>query len=164
MSVSLIAAVAENRAIGKDNQLLCRLSDDLKRFKKITSGHTIIMGKKTFESLPNGALPNRHNIVLTDRKGEKIPGCQMAYSIQEALQLCEREKENFVIGGGSVYQQFLPHADKLYITAIHQHFEADTFFPEIAPENWKLISDESHPADEKNHAPFSFRVYQRIKT
>ena len=114
MSVSIIVAIAENYAIGKDNDLLWHISDDLKRFKQITSGHKIIMGKNTFLSLPIRPLPNRISIVITDDKNDQYEGCIMAYSIEDALAKCEAGEECFVIGGGSIYRQFMPLADKLY--------------------------------------------------
>lgn len=161
-NISIIVAVAENNAIGKDNDLLCYISDDLKRFKKLTTGHNIIMGKKTFESLPNGALPNRTNIVLTDIKNEEIDACTMAYSIEEAIELCDNLEENFIIGGGSIYSQFMKYANKLYITKIHNSFDADTFFPEINQDDWRLISNESFKANKKNKCDYSYLIYERI--
>src|SRR5665811_604053 len=113
--ISIIVAIAQNNAIGKDNQLLWHIPADLKRFKKLTTGHTIVMGKRTFYSLPIRPLPNRRSIVITDIPGEEIEGCTMAYSIEEAVEKMEDEKENFIIGGGSVYHQFLPLAQQLYL-------------------------------------------------
>jgi dihydrofolate reductase len=160
--ISIIVAVAKNNAIGKDNKLLCYLSEDLKRFKKLTTGHTIVMGKTTYFSLPNRPLPNRRSIVLTDKSGEQIDSCIMAYSIEDAISKMDPETENFVIGGASVYRQFIPYADKLYITWIHHEFEADTFFPEIEQGNWKIISHEDfNQTDDKNPYPFTYIVYRR---
>jgi len=130
-NISIIVAIADNRAIGKDNRLLWHLSEDLKRFKKLTTGHTLIMGRNTFLSLPNGALPNRRHVVISDQRGETFEGCEMAASIEEAIRLAGDRDECFVIGGGMVYAQFLPMAGKLYLTQVHESFEADTFFPEI---------------------------------
>ena len=152
--ISIIVAIAENNAIGKDNKLLCHIPGDLKRFKKLTTGKTVIMGLKTFKSLPNGPLPNRRNIVITDKKNQKIDGCDMAYSIEEAVEMCNTDEENFVIGGGSIYRQFLPLADKLYITEVQHNFNADTFFPEIDYSKWKLISSKKITKDVKY--PFSY--------
>jgi len=140
--ISIIVAIAENNAIGKDNQLLWHIPEDLKRFKRLTTGHTIVMGKRTFESLPIRPLPNRRSIVITDIPGEVIEGCEMAYSIEEAISKMDPGKENFIIGGGSVYRQFLPLADKFYLTMVHQSFEADTFFPEIPYSEWTILSKE----------------------
>jgi dihydrofolate reductase len=160
-TLSIIVAVAENMAIGKDNQLLWHISDDLKRFKRITSGHPVIMGKKTWESLPFRPLPGRMNIVLTDVPGEQIEGAVTVYSIPEAIEQCPAGEECFVMGGGSVYRQFLPLADKLYITKVHQSFDADTFFPEIDEKDWTLISREEITSDE--HVPFDYEylVFRR---
>lgn len=160
-NISMIVAVAENLAIGKDNQLLWHISNDLKRFKRITQGHTVIMGKKTYESLPVSPLPNRTNVVLTDVPGEKIAGCSMAYSIEEALALCKNDNECFVMGGGSVYKQFMPYANKLYITKVNRKFEADTFFPLIDENEWKLLEQEDVMNDAQNDFTYSFLTYGR---
>jgi dihydrofolate reductase len=138
-NISIIVAIARNLAIGKDNDLLWHIPEDLKRFKKLTTGHTIIMGKRTFESLPVRPLPNRRSIVITDVPGEVIPGCVMAYSIDEAVSLCEPDKENFIIGGGSVYRQFMHLADRLYLTIVDKDFEADIFYPEINFDEWTEV-------------------------
>ena len=163
VTLSIIVAIAENHAIGKDNKLLWHISNDLKRFKKITSGHPVIMGKSTFESLPVQPLPNRINIVLTDVPGEKIEGCVMAYSIPEALELCPEGEECFVIGGGSVYRQFMPLADRLYITRVHKTYDADTFFPEIDEKQWELISREEVTDDDSVPFRYEYLVFKRIK-
>jgi dihydrofolate reductase len=160
--ISIIVAIAENNAIGKDNQLLWHLPDDLKWFKKNTTGCDVVMGKNTFYSLPLRPLPKRRNIVISDNPKDQIEGCIMAYSIEDAIDKMEDGKENFVIGGGSVYRQFLPHAQKLYITKVLQRFEADTFFPEIDAKVWKLTSSESHPKDEKHPFAFAFQIYERM--
>lgn len=142
--LSIIVAIANDFAIGKDNKLLCNIPGDLKRFKEITSGHTVIMGKKTWESLPNRPLPNRRNIVISDIPGEQFEGAVMAYSIEDAVKKSDHNKENFIMGGGMIYRQFLPIADKLYLTRVHKDFEADTWFPEINFENYNLVSSEHH--------------------
>lgn len=149
-NISIIVAIAENNAIGKDNRLLWHISDDLKRFKKLTRRHTLIMGRKTFLSLPSGALPDRRHIVISDVPGEQFAGCEMARSVKEALRLAGEEDESFVIGGGMVYAQFLPMAGRLYLTRVHHDFEADTFFPEIDFSQWKVVHRERVPAGEKN--------------
>ncbi|MBM3436314.1 MAG: dihydrofolate reductase [Bacteroidetes bacterium] len=161
-SISIIVAIAKNNAIGKDNKLLCHLSEDLKRFKKLTSGHTVVMGKTTYFSLPNRPLPNRRNIVITDIPGEQIEGCIMAYSIDDAMSKMEPGMENFIIGGASIYRQFIPFADKLYITWIHHGFEADTFFPEIDSAIWESISKEDFKnTDDRNPYPITYMVYRK---
>ena len=160
-NISIIVAIAENRAIGKDNRLLWHLSDDLKRFKKLTTGHTLIMGRNTFLSLPNGALPNRRHIVITDQTNEKFDGCEMARSIEEAIELAGNEKECFVIGGGMVYAQFLPIAGKLYLTQVHESFEADTFFPEIDFSQWQALVSEEVKAGDRNQFPHTYTEFVR---
>lgn len=161
-NISIIVAIAENRAIGKDNKLLWHISEDLKRFKKLTTGHTLIMGRNTFLSLPNGALPNRRHIVISDVDGESFKECEMARSIEEAVQLAGDADECFVIGGGMVYGQFLPVAGKLYLTQVHHSFEADTFFPEIDFTQWKAKSSETVDAGEKNQYPHTYTEFVRI--
>jgi len=160
-NISIIVAIAENRAIGKDNRLLWHLSDDLKRFKKLTTGHTLIMGRNTFLSLPNGALPNRRHIVITDQEEESFEGCEMARSIEESIELAGTEEECFVIGGGMVYAQFLPVVGKLYLTQVHASFEADTFFPEIDFSMWKALVTEEVEASERNQYKHSYTEYIR---
>jgi dihydrofolate reductase len=145
--ISIIVAIAQNNAIGKDNQLLWHIPADLKRFKKLTTGHTIVMGKRTFYSLPIRPLPNRRSIVITDVPGEEIEGCTMAYSIEEAIEKMDSEKENFIIGGGMVYKQFLPLAQQLYLTIVQKDFDADTFL-EIDLTGWEMIEKEEHPEEE----------------
>lgn len=146
--ISIIVAIAKNYAIGKDNQLLWHIPADLKRFKQLTTGHTIVMGKRTYYSLPIRPLPNRRSIVITDIEGEEIEGCVMAYSIQDAINKMDDEKENFIIGGGSVYSQFLPIARQLYLTVVEKEFEADTFFTEINYNEWEITEREDHTDEE----------------
>lgn len=156
--IAIIVAIAENYAIGKNNDLLWHISNDLKRFKKITSGNPVVMGKKTFFSLPIRPLPNRKNIVITDTPGEIIDGCTMAYSIDDAVEKMDDGKTNFIIGGGSVYAQFLPLADKLYLTRVHKDFDADVFFPEINFEAWEKVFEEPHIDEE---LPYTFQEFIR---
>ena len=159
MKISIIVAVAENLAIGKNNQLLCHLPADLQHFKKITSGGTVVMGLNTFLSLPNGALPNRKNIVIS-AEPVTCDGCTVVYSIDEAIELCKNETEIFIIGGASIYRQTIDIADTLYITWIKHSFEdADTFFPAIDIEKWQEIDREDFSADEKNKYDYSFVKY-----
>jgi len=152
--ISIIVAVAQNNAIGKDNKLLWHISEDLKRFKRLTSGNTVVMGKNTFYSLPVRPLPKRTNIVITDIPGETIDGCVMAYSIEEVVEKCHDTNENFIIGGGSVYRQFLPIANK--------DFDADCFFPELNTNEWKLISKEDCDQDEQNDFTYSYLIFEKI--
>lgn len=159
--ISIIVAIADHFAIGKDNRLLCHIPGDLKRFKMITTGHTIIMGKKTWESLSNKPLANRRNLVITDIPGEQIEGCVMAYSIGDAVDKCDPELENFVIGGGTIYRQFLPLADKLYLTRVYKAFDADTWFPEINYTEWELLSGEEFPKGPENDFEYAYQVFKR---
>jgi dihydrofolate reductase len=160
-NIAIIVAVAQNFAIGRNNDLLFHLPNDLKRFKKITSGHTVIMGKRTLFSLPNGPLPNRKNIVITDVPGETFDRCETVYSIDEAVKSVLNESEVFVIGGGMIYRQFYPIAGKLYLTMAHRDFEADTFFPEINFNEWRELSREKL-FDEKNNFSYSYIDLVRI--
>ena len=136
-NISIIVAVAQNFAIGKNNDLLFHLPDDLNLFKRITIGKALIMGKRTFFSLPKAPLPNRRNIVITDVEGEIFDGCESVNSIYEAIELVKNEQEAFIIGGGMIYRQFYPLAGKLYLTLVHKDLDADTFFPTINFEEWQ---------------------------
>lgn len=161
-TIALIAALANNNAIGKNNRLLCHLPADLKHFKELTTGHTIIMGRRTFESLPKGALPNRKNIVLSNSMSQPIDNSYFVYeSLEDALKDCKNEETVFIIGGATVYKQSINKADTLYITSIHADFEADTFFPNIDTEKWREVSVENFQPDEKNTFPYSFVKYIR---
>lgn len=161
MRISIIVAVAHNMAIGFENKLLYWLPNDLKRFKALTTGHTIIMGRRTFESLPKGALPNRRNIVLS-RQDIDFAGAERYASLEAALAQCLNEEEVFIIGGASVYHQALPLANKLCITHIEDTpTQADAFFPEIDPAVWEAVCEEAHPTDEKHTFPYRFVDYQR---
>jgi dihydrofolate reductase len=159
--ISIIVAIAKNHAIGKNNQLLWHISNDLKRFKNITKGHTVIMGKRTFESLPNGPLPKRRNIVLSDKPNDYIEGCEIANSIGHALEMSHNETEVFIIGGGSVYSQFMPLANRLYLTIVDKDFDADTFFPAIDFSSWKLVEKIIIDNDPQNDFTYRFETYER---
>jgi len=161
MNISIIAAIASNNAIGKDNDLLWHISADMKRFKKLTEGHYIIMGKRTYYSLPKRPLPNRTSMIITDVDGEEIDGCLMAYSIEDAIAKMNRDGENFIIGGGSIYKQFMPYANKLYITRVHKDFDADTFFPEMLTYEWQIVSKEDVLDDPQNGFAYTFEIYER---
>lgn len=156
MILSVIVAVDNINAIGHENKLLYWLPDDLKRFKALTTGHTIVMGRKTFDSLPKGALPNRRNIVLS-RTGFVAPGIETYASLSAALEACTHDEEVFIIGGASVYEQALPLIDRLYLTCIADVAkEADAFFPPIQFDEWVETSRVHHAVDEKHNIAFDF--------
>ena len=159
--ISLIVAIAQNGAIGNNQELLCHLPNDLKRFKAITLGHTIVMGRRTYESLPKGALPGRTNVVVTRQADVAWVNTIVAHSIDEALANSE-SSELFIIGGATLYEQTLQRANRLYITHIHHAFEqADTFFPAIDYDQWREIEREEHKADERHPYDYSFVTYER---
>lgn len=159
--ISIIVAVSEDYGIGKNNDLLYHLPADLKRFRNLTMGQCIIMGKRTWESLPKRPLPGRENIVLTDIPGEEIAGSITAYSIEDALSKCPKGKEIFIIGGGSIYRQFMPLADRLFITHVHEKVPADTWFPEIKSDNWDIVEKEEHPEAEGESPAYTYIIYRR---
>ena len=150
MTISIIVAIGENNAIGKNNQLLWHLPADLKHFKQTTSGHSVIMGRKTFDSVGK-PLPNRRNIVVT-RQDIKIEGCEVVKSIEEAIALCEGEEEIFIVGGAEIYKLAMDKTNKIYLTIVHKMFDADTFFPEIDFKKWAEIRHDDHQPDEKKQA------------
>jgi len=158
--IILIAAAAENNALGKNNDLIWHLPDDFKRFKALTSGHYIIMGRKTFESFPK-PLPNRTHLVITRQKNYRPEGCLIAESLEKAIQMAPKNETIFIIGGGEIYKQSIAIADKIELTRVHHHFEADTYFPEIDERKWQLISEDYHPKDEKHLYDFTFQTYVR---
>ena len=159
--ISIIAAVARNMAIGRGNKLIYWLPNDLRRFKALTTGHTIIMGRRTFQSLPKGALPNRRNIVLT-RSGKEFPGAETYSSLREALDSCLPSEEVFVIGGATVYAEALPLADRLCLTEVDDEPEgADAFFPQVSSDLWKVSSREEHGKDEKHDYTYTVTDYIR---
>lgn len=160
--IIMIAAVAQNNALGKNNDLLWHLPNDFKRFKAITTGHHIIMGRKTFESFPK-PLPNRTHVIITRQKDYKATGCIVVSSLEEALSVCPSNEDVFIIGGGEIYNLALPMADKLDLTKVHHTFEADAYFPEIDLKQWKLTNSEHHSKDEKHHYDYSFESYERIE-
>lgn len=160
--ISIIAAVDRRMAIGYQNKLLFWLPNDLKRFKTLTTGHTIIMGRKTFESLPKGALPNRRNVVLSSNASASCPGAEVFTSLEKALESCAEEEEVYIIGGASVYRQALPLADRLCLTEIDAEApQADAYFPPVDPAVWQEKSREAHAADEKHPCPYTFTDYIR---
>ena len=160
-NLTLIVAAAENDVIGKNNKLIWHLSDDLKRFKNLTSGHSIIMGRKTFESFGK-PLPNRTHIVITRQKNYNAPlGVIVVNSLEEALKTVENDTQPFVIGGGEIYKEAMPYADKIELTRVHERFDGDAFFPKIDHLVWKETENIPHPKDDKHDYSFSFITYQR---
>jgi dihydrofolate reductase len=159
--ISIIVAVSDDWGIGKDNELLWHISEDLKRFKRLTFGKTVIMGKKTWESLPKRPLPGRKNVVLTDNPDELIENSVTAYSIEDALGKCEMNEEIFIIGGGSIYRQFMPVADRLYITHVHKKAAADIYFPEIDLKAWEVTEKEEYMSDGEEGIPYTYTIYER---
>ncbi|MFD2099319.1 dihydrofolate reductase [Flagellimonas iocasae] len=157
----IIAAAAENNALGKDNDLVWHLPDDFKRFKALTTGHKIIMGRKTLESFPK-PLPNREHIVIT-RDTEYTPKfpCTVVHSIEKAIDLVNDGETAFIIGGGEIYKQSMPLATDMELTRVHGIFEADTFFPEINKDEWDLIKEEHHPKDDRHQYSFTYRTYRK---
>lgn len=158
--IILIAAAAENNALGKDNRLLWHLPDDFRRFKQLTSHHYIVMGRKTFESFPK-PLPDRTHVVISRQKDYCPEGAIAAGSIEGALELCPKDQDVFVIGGGEIYALALPYADAVELTRVHARFEADAFFPELPKEEWELKASEYHPKDERHQTDFTFETYLR---
>lgn len=160
MIVSVVVAIAENNAIGKDNQLLWHLPADLKHFKQITTSHTIIMGRKTYDSIGK-PLPNRRNIVITRNEGLQIPGTEVTGNIEDALALCTGEEEVFIIGGAELYRSTMDIVDRIYLTMVHEHYVADAFFPEIDFSRWEETNVEKHLPDEKNRVAYTFSTLSR---
>ena len=160
--ITIIAAISENYALGKDNQLLWHLPDDFKRFKRVTTGHHVIMGRKTFESIGKKALPKRTNIIITHQKSYDASCIVLADSLKTALRIAKTDSNPYILGGGSIYKEAINIADRLDITLVHHHvFEADTFFPEIDPKTWEEVSREFHAKDERHKYDFSFVMYKR---
>ena len=160
MPISIIVAASQNNVIGKDNQLIWRLSDDLKRFKALTTGHHIIMGRKTFDSIGK-PLPNRTSIIITRQADYKAEGCIVVNSLEEALEKVPADQEAFIVGGGTIYKEVMDKADKLYLTLVHNKFDGDTFFPKIDDKIWKSVKREDHMPNEKNKFAYSFIDYVR---
>ncbi len=156
--ITLIAAAAENNALGKDNQLIWHLPDDFKRFKQITTDHYIIMGRKTFESFPK-PLPNRTHVIITRQKDYTVEDCIVVNSIEEAIAISPKEEDVFIIGGAEIYNQSIDFADKIELTRVHANFEADAYFPEINANKWKVDFEEFHPKDEKHNFDFTFQTF-----
>lgn len=161
--VSLIAAMAENRVIGKGGGLPWHLPDDLRHFKRLTVDHTVIMGRKTFDEIRH-PLANRRNVVVSRNPAFRPPGVTVVPSLEEALALGATEREVFVIGGGEIYRAALPHADRIYLTVVHAEVEGDTWFPSFEDtDGWVLESEDRHPADHRHAHAFTFRTYRRVQ-
>ncbi len=161
--IIIIAAIGLNNELGKDNDLIWYLPADLKRFKKVTSGHSIIMGRNTFESIGK-PLPNRRSIIITRNTSYKKEGCDVVHSLEEAINLIKDQKNAFIIGGAQIYKEAIEKqlVDQLDITKVHQNFEADVFFPTIDQSVWEEISEETFLPDDKNHYTYSFISYKKI--
>lgn len=162
MTISMIAAVAENGAIGRDNQLLWHLPNDLKFFKEKTRGHHVIMGRHTFQSLDK-PLPNRVNIVVTRDENYKPEGCLTAGSLSQAFAQVQGDEEPFIVGGAQIYEKGMLIANRLYITRVHTAIEGDTHFPDIDLKTWQRVWHEAHPADERHDYAYTFEIYERRK-
>ena len=160
-TVTLIAAASENNIIGKDNKLIWRLSDDLKHFKELTKGHFVIMGRKTFESMPK-ALPNRTNVIITRKTDYKVENAIVVNSLEKALKVAENDNQPFIIGGGEIYKLSMEIADRIELTRVHTSIEGDTSFPEIDLEKWQEVKNEKRLKNEKNEYDFSFLRYDKI--
>jgi len=156
--ITIIAAAGSNNELGKDNDLVWHLPKDFKRFKKLTTGHHIIMGRKTFQSFPK-PLPNRVHIVITRNTDYHPEGAIIVHSMAEALEIAKNDSQIFIIGGGEIYKLGMKIADKIELTRVNSSFEADTFFPEISSDDWKLISEEFHLKDEKHKFDFSYQTF-----
>ena len=161
MRINIIAAVAKNRAIGFENKLIYWLPNDLKRFKALTTGHTIIMGRNTYLSLPKGALPNRRNVVLSSTISE-LPGCDVYPTLDAALQSCRPDEDIYIIGGARVYEQAISMADRLCLTEVDDTpAQADAFFPDYS--DWQVVNKETHPKDERHAFEYAFTDYERTR-
>jgi dihydrofolate reductase len=159
--IIMIAAVAENNALGKNNELVWHLPNDFKRFKSLTTGHHIIMGRKTFESFPK-PLPNRIHVVISRQKKYQPEGCIVVDSIEKAIAVCPENEVSYIIGGGEIYNLGLAFTDKIEITRVHDTFEADAFFPEINTLEWKMIQSEFNPKDDKHHHDYTYQTFIKI--
>lgn len=163
MTISQVVAISENRAIGKDNKLIWHLPADLKHYKNVTMGHHMIMGRRTYESIGR-PLPGRVTVIVTRDKNYKAEGCVVVHSITEAIEVARRAGDNeaCIVGGAEIFNQAMDITDKIYLTIVHETFEADTFYPELDPVKWKLVKKEDHAPDEKNKHSYSFCEYVRV--
>ncbi|MGG1518549.1 dihydrofolate reductase [Paenibacillus oryzisoli] len=160
MNIYLIAAMDSNRVIGKDNDIPWRIPNDWKYVNRITKGHTIVLGRRNFESIGR-ALPDRRSIVVSRDKGLRIEGCEMAHSVEEVLELCQDDEKVFIFGGEQIYRMFVPFVKKMYLTVIHHQFEGDTYFPEVDYSEWHEVSREQGVMDERNPYTYYFHVYEK---
>ena len=160
--VTLIAAAGENNELGKDQDLVWHLPDDFKRFKQLTTGHYIIMGRKTFDTFPQ-LLPNRTHIIITRKENYNPEGTIVVDSLDKALEAAKDDPQPYVIGGGEIYKLALDKADAIELTRVHGTFDADTYFPDFNEENWELVEKEEHPADERHKYAFTYLTYERAK-
>lgn len=158
--LTMIAAAAENNALGKDNDLVWHLPDDFKRFKLLTSGHHILMGRKTFESFPK-LLPNRTHVIITRQEDYHPENTIVVSSLEEAIRVSKLDDQAFIIGGGEIYKMGIEFADRIELTRVHGEFDADTYFPEIDEEKWQLVKEEFHEKDEKHDYSFTYLTYER---
>ena len=161
MKISLIVAAATNNVIGRDGELPWYLFEDLKRFKRLTTGKPIIMGRRTYESIGK-PLPDRRNIIISSRDGLEIEGCEVVATPEDALKLAAGAEEVMVIGGGKVYEQMLPMADRIYMTRVHASVDGDTYIPDISEDEWQVVDEENFPADDSRQYGFSFMTLDRI--
>jgi len=159
--IIIIAAVDQNNGLGYQNHLLCHLHDDLKNFKKLTTGHTVVMGRKTWESLSIQPLPNRRNIILSHRADATFTGSIASVSVDDVLRSCSEEEKIYIIGGAEIYKQFIDIAHRLIITHIQNHFNADVFFPEISDADWLKVKETEHPTDERHAYAYTICEYIR---
>ena len=158
--ITMIAAVGENNELGKDNDLVWHLPNDFKRFKELTTGHHIIMGRKTFESFPK-PLPNRTHVVITRDKSYLNEGAVIVHSMEEAISKTSIDEQPFIIGGGEIYKIGLTFADRIELTRVHDSFEADTYFPDISLNKWELINEVFHPKDDRHKYAFTYQTWVR---
>lgn len=158
--IIMIAAASENNALGKNNEMIWHLPNDFKRFKTLTSGHHIIMGRKTFKSLVK-PLPNRTHIVITRQKNYAPEGCIVVHSMEEAIEVCPENQNSYIIGGGEIYTLGMPFSDKIELTLVHHNFEADAFFPEIELKDWEITNSEFQAKDERHLFDYTYQTYSR---
>ena len=162
-TITIIVAAAENNAIGKNNNLIWSLPDDLKRFKRLTSGHCIIMGRKTFDSFP-GLLPNRKHIVISKKSQSYFPEeVIVANNFEDSIKATNEDENPFIIGGGQIYNIAMKYSDTIELTRVHEEFEADTFFPKINEDEWQLVNEEKHEIDERHKFSFTYKTYLKIR-